>query len=70
MLVLAVILAGKGIKELQEAAFVGVDLMSFRTSIDLLGFYPTYQTIGAQIITIVLAAGLWYWNKRKALAIG
>ena len=69
MLVLAVILAGKGIKELQEAAFVGVDLMSFRTSIDLLGFYPTYQTIGAQIISIVLAAGLWYWNKRKAKAL-
>ena len=65
MIVLAVILAGRGIKELQEAAFVGVDLVHFRFSIDLLGFYPTIQTISAQVITLIVALLLWFLNKKK-----
>jgi high-affinity iron transporter len=66
MIILAVILAGRGIKELQEAAFIGLDLFNFRFSIDALGFYPTYQTMAAQIITLLIALGLWFLNKRKA----
>ncbi|MBL6876081.1 MAG: cytochrome c/FTR1 family iron permease [Chitinophagales bacterium] len=65
MLILAVILAGKGINELQEAAFIGVDLLNFRFSIDFLGFYPTYQTIIAQIVTLTIAGGLWLLNRQK-----
>lgn len=65
MLILAVILAGKGINELQEAAFIGIDLLNFRFSIDFLGFYPTYQTIIAQIVTLTTAGGLWLLNRQK-----
>jgi len=65
MLILAIILAGKGVKELQEAAFVGVNLLNFRFSWDLIGFYPTMQTIGAQIITFVISVALWIFNKKK-----
>ena len=65
MIVLAVILAGKGVKELQEAALVGVNLLNFRFSWDLIGFYPTVQTIGAQIVTIFIAVVLWFANQRK-----
>jgi len=65
MIVLAVVLAGRGIKELQEAAFIGVDLLHFRFSWDLLGFYPTIQTISAQIITLIVALLLWFLNKKK-----
>lgn len=69
MLILAVILAGKGLKELQEAGFVGVDLLGFRASVDFLGFYPTYQTIGAQLLALAIALLLWYVNKRKTKTI-
>ena len=65
MLTLAIILAGKGINELQEAAFIGIDLLNFRFSIDFLGFYPTYQTIIAQIVTLTIAGGLWLLNRQK-----
>ena len=67
MIFLAVVLAGRGVKELQEAAFVGVDLMNFRFSVDLLGIYPTVQTIAAQVLTLLVALALWYYNKRKQL---
>lgn len=66
MIILAVILAGRGVKELQEAAFVGVDLLGFRFSMDVLGIYPTYQTLAAQLLALLVALGLWYLNKRKA----
>lgn len=65
MIILAVILAGKGIKELQEAAFVGVNLLDFRFSVDLLGFYPTFQTILAQVVTLLIALVLWFLNKKR-----
>lgn len=65
MVVLAVVLAGRGIKELQEAAFINVHLLPFHFSLDLLGFYPTLQTIAAQLITFLLAMSLWYYNNKK-----
>jgi high-affinity iron transporter len=69
MIVLAVVLAGRGIKELQEAAFIGVDLLSFRFSFDMLGFYPTIQTASAQVITLIIALVLWFYNKKKQTPI-
>lgn len=69
MIVLAVVLAGRGIKELQEAAFIGVDLLPFRFSMDLLGFYPTFQTISAQVFTLLVALLLWFLNKKKQVSL-
>ncbi|MEZ4979465.1 MAG: FTR1 family protein [Chitinophagales bacterium] len=66
MIVLAVILAGRGVKELQEAALLDVNLLGFKFSADVLGFYPTIQTIMAQIFTLAIALGLWYYNKKQA----
>lgn len=65
MIVLAIILAGKGVKELQEAALIGVNLLDFRFSWDLIGFYPTVQTISAQFFTLVVSISLWIFNKKK-----
>lgn len=53
--VLAIILAGKGLHALQEAGILKATLMPLDFGIDLIGFYPTYETLMAQIITFFVA---------------
>ncbi len=62
--VLAVVLVGKGVAALQEAGWLNISLMPFETRIDLLGFYPTWQSIGAQIFIFLVAVVLWRWSSR------
>lgn len=58
--VLAVVLVGKGVAALQEAGWVAEHLMS-GPRIDLLGIYPTWQTLLAQLaVAIVAVAGFWF----------
>jgi high-affinity iron transporter len=56
MAVLAVVLAGKGIAALQEAGWIGVTLLPGAPRSALLGLYPTWETIGAQLLMVVLIA--------------
>lgn len=65
IIILAIILSGKGIKELQEAGVVGVKILPFNLHIDFLGIYPTIQTFGAQIFVFLIAMGLIYINRKK-----
>ncbi|MDR1393867.1 MAG: FTR1 family iron permease [Bifidobacteriaceae bacterium] len=51
--VLAVSFAGSGIKELQEGGVVSVTPISGAPSIDLLGIYPSAETLGAQGLVLV-----------------
>ena len=52
--VLAVVLAGKGVAGLQEAGWLGASpIMAPR--IELLGMYPSAETVGAQIIVLLIA---------------
>ncbi len=63
--VLAVVLVGKGVAALQEAGWIGEHLLS-GPRIDLLGIYPTWQTLIAQLVVAIIAfAGFW-WNARSA----
>lgn len=66
MLVLATILAGKGIHSLQEAGVFGVGAFPLRLRYELLGLYPTIQTISAQIITAFVVLALWAYGKRPS----
>jgi high-affinity iron transporter len=50
---LAFVFAGKGIRELQEAGVVGVTAVGGVPSIDLLGIYPTLETLFIQGILLV-----------------
>lgn len=55
--VLAVVLTGKGVAALQEAGWIPVTTAPV-PHIELLGIYPTWQSLSAQLIVIaVLAAG-------------
>lgn len=64
--VLAVVLAGKGISALQEAGWVGVSLAPM-PHIELLGMYPTWQTVSAQLVVLAVIVVGYFYNKRKVL---
>jgi high-affinity iron transporter len=65
MIVLAIILAGKGMKELQEAGIFSVHLAPFNFSIEFLGIYPTWEGIGLQMLTLLISLVMIAYNKSK-----
>ena len=66
MMALAVILIGKGIHSLQEAGLVGASPAAIPLRVDLLGIYPSYQTMIAQGVLIVLFAALLIRDRQTA----
>lgn len=56
MIVLAVILAGKGAHSLQEAGFLSVSTFGFNFRADLIGLYPSIQTLLAQVLVLAVFA--------------
>jgi high-affinity iron transporter len=65
--VLAIVLTGKGVAALQEAGWTAVTVAPV-PSIDLLGIYPTWQSLLAQLaVAVMLAIGFTY-NRWRANA--
>ncbi len=64
MIALAVIFAGKGIAALQEAGKLPLDPVDF-PRIEVLGIYPTLQTLGVQIAVLAAAILLLAYNSRS-----
>lgn len=62
--ILAVVLAGKGIAALQEAGWIGVSLAPV-PHIDVLGIYPSWQPVIAQLLVIAALVGGAVWNVRR-----
>lgn len=62
---LSVILAGKGIAGLQEAGLVHVNSMAI-PRIDLLGIYPSWQTVLAQLAVLLVVVVAFAINFRSA----
>lgn len=66
--VLAVVLVGKGMSSLQEAGWVDATPLAF-PRVELLGMYPTLETLLAQaVVLVVLIAGFTY-NRAAARRI-
>ena len=65
MYVMAIAFAGGGIKELQEGDVIGVTPVPYITSIDILGIYPTVETLLPQVILIILAVGSVFYCRMK-----
>jgi len=63
--VLAVIFAGKGVAALQEAGKLPVSSVNFPT-IDVLGVYPTLQTLGLQAVLVIAALVFVLLSRRKS----
>lgn len=65
IVLLAVILMGKGFHSLQEAGWVSVTNWSFIPRIEWLGLYSTLQTVLAQLALIVVITIAYFINKQK-----
>lgn len=65
MYIMSIAFAGGGIKELQEADVVSVTPVNFIESIDILGIYPTVETLLPQVVLLVLAiVSVFYYRSR------
>jgi high-affinity iron transporter len=71
---LAILFTGKGLHSLQEAGRISVSSAPSSPRFDLLGLYPTWETITGQVIVIFILIAIWFHGnrptKRSALAIG
>ncbi|TAM42860.1 MAG: c-type cytochrome [Burkholderiaceae bacterium] len=65
---LTIVLTGKGVSALQEAGWIAVTTVP-APHIELLGIYPTWQTVTAQLVIIVLLCGGYFFNMRRARAL-
>jgi len=61
---LAVVLAGKGVAALQEAGALPADALNV-PSIPILGIFPTFEGLGAQVL-VVIAVGIAFYSLRRA----
>jgi high-affinity iron transporter len=57
MYIMSIAFAGGGVKELQEADVISVTPVGFVQSVDILGIYPTVETLLPQIVLLIIAAG-------------
>jgi high-affinity iron transporter len=65
---MAFVFMGKGIRELQEGNAVPITMIPGLPTVDALGFYPTWETIGAQLLLLILfafAVAKTFWPKRS-----
>jgi high-affinity iron transporter len=72
MFALCVVFIGSGIKELQEGNVIGVTAIGGMPSVDLLGIYPTVETLVPQVILLVIAVAtivyqIHKWKKNKTV---
>lgn len=66
MYILAIIFAGGGVKELQEAGIIPYTRVNFVKSIDILGIHPTVETLIPQVVMILVAlVSIIYYRTRK-----
>jgi len=58
---LSFVLAGKGVRGLQEAGIVGITPLDFIPQVDILGIYPTVETTIVQGILLLALIGALIW---------
>lgn len=63
--ILAFVLAGKGLAALQEAGIVAATRIAGLPKLDLLGFYPTWQTVLLQLAVIAILVAGYVYNRRQ-----
>ncbi|MFN3388250.1 MAG: FTR1 family protein [Allosphingosinicella sp.] len=64
--VLAVVLAGKGVSALQEAGWIAMTPLPGAPRVEILGLYPTLESLGAQLATAAALILGFAWNRRKS----
>ncbi|MCP5412057.1 MAG: FTR1 family protein [Alphaproteobacteria bacterium] len=70
MVILTVVLAGKGVGALQEAGLIGISPIMELPRISIVGFFPTIQSILAQFIAVAALTGGFVFNRlRRSIAM-
>lgn len=66
MLFLAFVLTGKGFHSFQETGALSVTASTSLIRFDLIGLYPTWETLSSQLIVFAIALGLWWIGKKPS----
>lgn len=68
MYIMAIAFAGGGVKELQEADIISVTPVNYIQSVDILGIYPTVETLVPQaiMVLIVVISIIYYRQKNRS----
>lgn len=67
MVLLSLILVGKAAHSFQETGILPVTSLPLSLHIDLIGLYPTYETILPQLAVVTGAALYWLYQRRLAV---
>jgi high-affinity iron transporter len=65
LFVMSITFVGNGVKELQEGNVIGVTPVSGVASIDILGVYPTLETLIPQLALLVITAATFIIQIRR-----
>jgi high-affinity iron transporter len=67
MYIMAIAFAGGGVKELQEADMISVTSVDFIHSVEVLGIYPTVETLVPQIIMVfIVVVSVMYYKAKHS----
>lgn len=67
---LVIVLAGKGVAGLQEAGWIDVTPVALIPRVDLLGLYPTAQSVVTQLVAIAaILFGFWITQREASRAV-
>jgi len=64
MVILSFILMGKAIHSFQEAGMLSVTEFPLSLRFDLVGLYPTYESLVPQIIILIISFGFWLTGRK------
>jgi high-affinity iron transporter len=62
---MSVAFTGSGIKELQEGNVISVTMLPFGFTVDILGIYPTLETLIPQIALLAVTVFTFVFQLRK-----
>ncbi|MDR3303949.1 MAG: FTR1 family iron permease [Treponema sp.] len=65
LFVMSIAFTGSGIKELQEGNLIGVTMLPFSFTVDILGIYPTLETLLPQILLLLITVCTFVFQIRK-----
>jgi high-affinity iron transporter len=68
MMILATILAGKGVHALQEAGLASMSIFPVKLRIEILGMFPSWETYITQIVVLTVSILIWKNAGKKKLA--
>lgn len=66
MVLLSLILIGKAVHSFQETGLLSVTEFPLAIRVDLLGIYPTYQSVVPQAIVVAASLAYWIYGRRNS----